>query len=117
MIAEMPAIEGHFFDSLSERSLRNDLAEPGRCVLVAAVLELSSQILIDGACGDQGLAGRIVDDLHRDVFVTAIHTQPGPSTGTVLEVFPHAVSPTFPPATQCSLLVHVLPYLVLPVRE
>src|SRR5262245_51522451 len=76
MIAIGTTIEANGFDSGSDGAFGNCLADRLGRVGVAAALELLRKRFVLRRSSCQGLAGLVVDDLDRNVFVTADDAQP-----------------------------------------
>src|SRR5262245_47620203 len=105
VVLVMAAVEGDLLDALGNRPLSDGLADRLGRLLVAAVLDLRSQVGVLRARRDQRLAAVVVDDLARQVFVTAIDHQPRP-LGRATNPFANAELPPRSLTTQVSVLVH-----------
>ena len=78
----MASVEAHSFDPSRQSTLSNCLADDGRCIAIATILDFSTQILLGGTGRHEGSAFVVVDDLAIDVFECSIDGQPRSFCGT-----------------------------------
>ena len=78
----MASVETHSLDTSSQSTLANCLANDGRRIAVATILDFATQILLGGTGRHESFAFVIVDDLAVDVFECSIDGQPRSICGT-----------------------------------
>src|SRR5262245_13704638 len=112
----MASVKCDLFDPSRDRLLRQQLADRLGGSLVAAIGHVRSHILVLRADSHQRLAAAIVDNLARQIAVTAKNRKARP-TGRAANAFPHAELPPLPLVSQILAFVHcfVLAALSLPV--
>src|SRR5689334_7145696 len=105
MILGRAAIERHLLDAGRQGTLGHRLANGLRGRSVATVLHFTAQFLVDGASGDQGTAGSVVDHLRVHVLVTAKNSQPR-TISSAVNAFPHAEPSPLPLSIDGLFVIH-----------